>query len=198
MGRNLGYAFEHEVEELLMALEDQRRSDSLAKRTRRQPASGAMESAKGDVVTNLSFLDGIGQLMVECKDRKDGRGDGKSVRIKKDELDKARKEAEEALMLPVFAFKVKQPVGGNRVPLFRGDKVNPMNTKWFAMPFSAFIYLLEVLRDQRRELEELRPQSKESPVAAPSSYGSSSKQCRACRKALERAVRDVERVMGGA
>jgi hypothetical protein len=147
-----GYGLEHEVEQLLMGLEDQQNSTPLGMRTHRQPASGAMDCAKGDVVTNLRFLELWGQWMVECKDRKNARGDGKSVSIKKDELDKARKEAEQNGMHPLFAFKVKQPVGGNRQASFN-DKINPMNTKWFAMPFGTFLNLMEYVRDLKAEVD---------------------------------------------
>ena len=203
MSHSKGYAWESDVEKMLMSLDDQKRDTPLHQRTHRQPASGAKEYAKGDVVTVFDWLGPIGQLMVECKDRKDGRGDGKSVRFTKEEWDKARKEADDARHLPVFAFKFKSSQGGSRVALFRNDANNPMNTKGFAMPVSAFLQLLTYVRDLYREREELRRElavyreSEPEVEVEQKLFGVTSAECRACRKALARAVRDVERVMGG-
>lgn len=156
MARNLGYGFEHEVEEFFMALEGQKRSDPLYKRSHRQPASGAMASAKGDVVSELDFLKDFGQFMVECKDRKGSKGDGKSVSVKKAELDKCRFEAHSDGMHPLFGVKVKQPVGGDRTPIFRFDRDDPMGIRWFAAPFYTWRLLLEYVRDLVIENRELR------------------------------------------
>lgn len=147
MGGNLGYAFESDTEKLFMSLEEQKRSDPLFARTHRQPNSGAMDSAKGDVVTRLDFLSDFGQFMVECKDRKDKKGDGKSVSIKKAELDKCRDEAHADGCHPAFAFKVKQPVGGDRTPRYRFDADDPMGLRWMAVPFYTWRLLLEYVRD---------------------------------------------------
>lgn len=191
VAKNLGYSWEKDVEDDLMALAGQVRSDKLTSRTRRQPGSGNKDYAPGDVVTNLPFLERFGQFVVECKHRKDGRGQGKSLSVTKDELDKVRCEAQSLLAHPIMAVKIKSPVGGNRTPLFPGDSRNPMNTKHVVMPYSTFLLMLEHIRDLEAEVPKAT--SKEPVTPAPSL----SAECRKCRKALDKAYESVRHVMGG-
>lgn len=140
---NLGYALEHLLEDRLMALRGQKRADRLVFRCHRVPASGAMEGAKGDVVTHLDFLEGFGQFMFECKHRKDNRGEGKSFSVKKAECDKIVSEAYAADHVPAFVFRFKGGGEGTRAVLSRQGS----NITWVALPLDVFIGLLAYARD---------------------------------------------------
>jgi hypothetical protein len=101
--KRAGKALESEVEDALLKIADQDKDMDVRTRTHRIITSGSMKSDKGDVVTNIPFIDP--QILIECKRRatKTKKG-GSHIDIEYGWLDKVVEEAELRKCLPVLVY----------------------------------------------------------------------------------------------
>ena len=108
---NLGYGFEHFVEDYFMKLAGQKITDPIFTsagkigRTFRVPGSGAMSSLDGDVITQLPFL--TKQFYIECKHWKQKTKKGLVFRVPMRDLNKNLVESATNEKLPLFMISFK-------------------------------------------------------------------------------------------
>jgi len=118
-----GYNFESEIEDFFLEMENKNKHTPLlvfdergflkVNRSFRVPASGAMDSIKGDIITaNEKFTR---QFKVECKSRLEKtKRDGQIVHAEKEWITKNEREAKEDNQVPVLCFSFKR-VQKNRI-----------------------------------------------------------------------------------